>query len=152
MTSAGRSASMAPVPTPVSPTPPSVSLVNAEVFLRATKLAGSQSFHIHLSDFSKSASARKANLAKDPVDLSNIPSEYHEFADVFSESQANTLALHRPYDLKIHLDEGMSPPWGPIYSLFQFELQALHDFIKENLRTRFIQPIRSPHRAPVLFV
>ena len=85
---------MAPVPTLVSPTPPSVLLVNAEAFLRATKLAESQSFRIHLSNFSESASTCKANLTEDPIDLSNIPSEYHEFADVFSESRANTLAPH----------------------------------------------------------
>ena len=86
MTSAGWFTSMAPAPTLVSPTSLSVSLVNAEAFLQATKLAGSQSFRIHLSDFSESASARKTNLVEDPVDLSNIPFEYHEFADVFSES------------------------------------------------------------------
>ena len=90
----GRSASMDPAPTSVSPTPLLVSLVNAEVFLQATKLAESQSFRIHLSDFSEFTSTRKANLAKDPIDLSNIPFEYHEFTNVFSESRANTLAPH----------------------------------------------------------
>ena len=124
--------------TPSSPTPPSISLINAAAFLRASKLEGSQSFRIHLSDFSDAASARRAKLAEEPIDLSNIPPEYHEFADVFSETQANTLAPHRPYDLKIHLDEGTAPPWGPIYSLSQSELQVLRDFIEENLRVGFI--------------
>ena len=149
---AGWFTSMAPAPTPVSPTPPSVSLVNVEVFLQVTKLIGSQSFHIHLSNFSKSTSTCKANLVKDSVDLSNIPSEYHKFTDVFSESRANTLALHQPYDLKIHLDKGMSPLWGPIYFLSQSKLQVLCDFIEENLHTGFIQPSWSLHKAPVLFV
>ena len=93
-TSAGWSASMALALTPVSPTLLSVLLVNAKVFLQATKLAGSQSFCIHLSNFSESASACKANLAENLVDLSNISSKYYEFADVFSESRVNTLAPH----------------------------------------------------------
>ena len=91
-------------------------------------------------------------MAEEPIDLSNIPPEYHDYADVFSETQANSLAPHRPYDLKINLDEGTSPPWGPIYSLSQSELLALREFIEENIRIGFIRPSRSPHGAPVLFV
>ena len=154
-TFAGMSASMTPAPgnTVLPPSaPPSISLINAEAFMRATKLPGSQSFRVHLSDLSDSASARKAKLAEEPIDLSHIPSEYHDFADVFSEAHANTLAPHRPYDLKINLEEGSSPPWGPIYSLSQSELLALREFIEENLRIGFIRPSRSPHGAPVLFV
>ena len=94
-----------------SPTPLklSVSLVSTAAFLRASKLGRSQSFCIQLSDFSISASAHKATLDKEPPDLSAVPPEYHNFADVFSESQANILALHHLYDLKIYLDEGTAP-------------------------------------------
>lgn len=123
---------------PLKSNPPSVSLINAAAFLQASKLRGSQSFQIFLSDLSESTQLCKASLDKDNTDLSNIPSEYHDFADVFSESQANTLALHCSYDLKINLEEGMSPLWGPIYSLSQNELLALHEFIEENLQTGFI--------------
>ena len=60
---------------------------------------------------------------------------------------------HRPYDLKLTLEEGASPPpLGPIYPLAQEELLALHKFIDENTATGFIRPSRSPHRAPVLFI
>ena len=61
----------------------------------------------------------------EPQDLSNIPEEYHDFADVFSKAKAQTLAPHRPYDLKIDLEEGSQPPPGHIYSLSPTELQAL---------------------------
>ena len=103
-------------PPPNTP-PPSISLINAAAFLQATKLPESQSFCVHLSDLSKSASACRAKLSEEPVDLSNIPSEYHNFADVFSEARTNTLTPHHSYDLKINLDKSMSPPWGLIYSL-----------------------------------
>ena len=63
-----------------------------------------------------------------------------------------SLPLHHPYDLKIHLDEGTAPPWGPIYSLSQVELCVLCNFIDENVKTEFICPSYSPHRAPILFV
>ena len=65
------------------------------------------------------------------MDLSNVPEEYHEFADVFDKAKAQTLAPHRPYDLKINLKEGYTPPLGQVYSLSQTELKALREFLDE---------------------
>ena len=135
-------------PTP-SVSAPRVALINAAAFARACKLPGVQSFRIHLSD--PSPSAHSASLMDEP-DLSHIPEEYHDFADVFSKRKADTLAPHRPYDLKIDLEEGASPPIGPMYSLSQSELGALREFIDEHLRIGFIRSSKSPHRAPILFV
>jgi len=63
--------------------------------------------------------------------------------------QASKLADHRPYDLKITLDQGTSPTLQSIYSLSQEELAALHKFIDENLATGWSVPSRSPmeHRS-----
>jgi len=95
--------------------------------------------------------ANSAKLAETP-DLSNIPSEYHEFADVFSKTKAETLSPHCSYDLKINLEEGAQPPVDPIYSLLASEQEALKEFIEKNLNTGFIQPISSLHSTLVLFV
>src|SRR5215468_3274390 len=134
----------------VSP-PPHVSLVNASAFSRACRLEGSQAFRLDLASpelFGKSANAS----SQESVDLASVPEEYHDFADVFSKKRASTLAEHRPYNLKISIDDGQTPPIGPIYSLSATELQALREFIDENLAIGFIRPTRSPHGAPVLFV
>ena len=82
----------------------------------------------------------------------HVPEVYHDFADVFSKTRANTLAPHRPYDLKINLKEGTSPPLGPIYSLSVSKLQSLREFIDEHLKIGFIHPSGSSHGAPVIFV
>jgi len=95
--------------------------------------------------------ANSAKLAETP-DLSNVPSEYHKFADVFSKIKAEVLPPHCSYDLKINLKEGTQPPVGPIYSLSASEQEALKEFIEENLNMGFIQPTSSPHGALVLFV
>ena len=87
-----------------------------------------------------------------PVNLDGVLKEYHDFADVFSKSKAGILADHHPYDLKITLEDGASPPLRPIYSLSQEELLSLCKFIDENTATGFICPSHSPHRAPVLFI
>ena len=86
------------------------------------------------------------------TDLSNVPSKYHEFANVFSKTKAEVLPSHCPYNLKINLEEGAQPLVGPIYSLSAFEQEALKEFIEENLNTGFIWPTSSPHGAPVLFI
>ena len=65
--------------------------------------------------------------------MSTVPKDYHDFVDIFSKSKAGKLADHQPYDHKITLDEGTSLSYGPIYSLSQEELAALHKFIEKTL-------------------
>jgi hypothetical protein len=132
----------------------SVSLVNASAFAKACKLEGSQVYSLNLTSPELQArSANTSNEVQDPPDiLKGVPLEYHEYADVFSKKRADTLAPHRPYDLKINLEDGASPPLGPMYSLSSSETQALREFIDEHLSIGFIRQSRSPHGAPVLFV
>ena len=138
-----------PIPPVKSKTPPRVTLINAASYARASKLEGSECFRLTISHPEVTG---HSTTTEPMVDMNNVPEEYHDFADVFSKSKAGKLADHRPYDLKITLDEGTSPPFGPIYSLSQEELAALRKFIDENLTTGFIRPSRSPHGAPVLFI
>ncbi|SJK99919.1 related to TY3B TY3B protein [Armillaria ostoyae] len=85
------------------------------------------------------------------LDMSDVPAEYHDFADVFSDSLSKNLSKHRPYNVKINLEEGPSL-LGPIYSLLESELKVLHEFIDNNLHSGFITPSCSPYRALVLLV
>jgi len=128
---------------------PKITIIGAAAFLHASKLPGFHNFKLclHSSDIQ----ANSAKLAETP-DLSNVPSEYHEFANIFSKTKAETLPSHHPYDLKINLKEGAQTLVGLIYSLSASEQEALKKFIEENLNTGFIQPTSSPHGAPVLFV
>ena len=82
-----------------------------------------QTFHIHLSNIS--ISANSASISEEAPDLSNVPEEYHDFADIFSKAKADKLALHQPYDVKINLEEGTSPPIVPMYPLSQSKLKVL---------------------------
>ncbi len=36
-----------------------------------------------------------------PLDMTDIPAEYHNFADVFRDSLSEKLPEHRPYDVHI---------------------------------------------------
>ena len=128
---------------------PNITIIGAAAFLRASKLLGFYNFKLCLC--SSDIQANSAKLAETP-DLSNVPSKYHKFANVFSKTKAETLSPYCSYDLKINLEEGAQPLVGPIYSLSASEKEALKEFIEENLNMGFIQPISSPHGAPVLFI
>jgi len=112
------------------------------------RLSGSKTFSLQFH-FTIQA---KSTTISEKIDLSAIPEEYHEYADVFSKSKAETLAPHHPYDLRIDLEKDSHPPVGTIYSLSKFEQEALKEFIDENLTNGFIRSMSSPHGAPVLFV
>ena len=83
---------------------------------------------------------------------SGLSNRYKEYQDVFEKKNADMLPQHRPYDCGIDLQEGIQPPFGPIYSLSQNELAALWEYLDENLAKNFIQHSKSPARAPIHFV
>jgi len=114
---------------------PNIAIIGAAVFLHASKLLGFYNFKLCLR--SSDIQANSAKLVETP-DLSNVPSEYHKFADVFSKTKAEVLTPHHPYDLKINLEEGAQPPVSPIYSLSASEQEALKKFIEKNLNMGFI--------------
>jgi len=111
-------------------------------------------FQLDLSalDTTSARSAKVSSVSPIPVDLDNVPKEYHDFADVFSKAKAETLGPHRPYDLKITLEDGAKMPHPPLYSLSKSELEALRTFLDEHLNMGFIRASQSPHAAPILFV
>jgi len=112
-----------------------IAIIGTAAFLRASKLPGSHNFELCLHSLNIQANSTK--LVETP-DLSNIPSEYYKFADVFSKTKAEVLPSYCLYDLKINLEEGAQPPVSPIYSLSASEQEALKEFIEKNLNMGFI--------------
>jgi hypothetical protein len=54
-----------------------------------------------------------------------IPPELEEYRDVFDHEKAGTLPRTKASDHAIELEEGKTPPYGPIYPLSQTELKEL---------------------------
>jgi len=139
------------LPEPSTDNPvPNILLINAVAFCRACKLEGSTQFSIYLRP--SGVDLHSTKLSSKGPDLSGVPSDYHEFADVFDKGKASQLPPHCPYDLKIDLEEGSTPPLGTIYPLSPVELEALRKFLDENIATGLLHSSSSPHGAPVLFV
>ena len=81
-----------------------------------------------------------------------LPKEYHDFVPLFKKAVADVLPLHWQYDYKIILKEGFTPLFGPIYLLSISELNALREWLEENLSKGFIRASSSLVGVPILFV
>ncbi|RYP44155.1 hypothetical protein DL768_009354 [Monosporascus sp. mg162] len=84
--------------------------------------------------------------------IAALPSEYQDYRDVFDVSLAGALPQHHHMEHRIDLEEGKTPPWGPIYPLSEKEQEVLREYIKQAPAKGWIRPSRSPAGAPVLFV
>ena len=89
--------------------PSRVTLINASMYACTCKLEGTQCFQLRIS--LPEVTGHLTSSA--PVNLNTLPEDYHDFADIFSKLKAGKLADHQPYDIKITLDEGTVPPFGP---------------------------------------
>jgi hypothetical protein len=98
-------------------------------FYRAAK--NLQVFAIHVNP------ANNKNPQSEPTPV-KLPEKYKDFVDVFEKIHADQLPTHSPYDCPIDLEEGHSPPFGPIYGLSEPEFQALRDYLTENLAKGFV--------------
>jgi len=73
---------------------PNITIIGAAAFLCTSKLPGSHNFELCLR--SSDIQANSAKLAETP-DLSNVPSGYHKFANVFSKTKTEVFPPHCPY-------------------------------------------------------
>ena len=83
--------------------------------------------------------------------IEDIPEPYRDLYIVFSKKKADTLPPHRLTDCKIVLEKDATLHYSPIYSLGETESKVLEDYIKENLKKKFIRPSESPAGYPVVF-
>ena len=129
---------------------PPITFINAVKFSTVCRQEGSVQFSIQLHQ--ESDGKLRTALVEDAPNLSAIPKEYYDLADIFSKSNTSALPPHREFNLKIKLEEGATPSPGRLYSLSLFKLNTLQEFINKNLSTGFIHPTSSSIAAPVLFV
>src|SRR6202165_3009498 len=132
--------------------PPPVSIIGAAAFAHLCNQPDTQLFTVSFSPETMELSNIATHGTETDPDLSNIPPEYHEFAELFSKREAEKLPPHRPYDHEIPLIPGAKPPFGTIYSMSPTELETLRKYVEKNLAKGFLRHSQSPCGAPVLFV
>ena len=87
-----------------------------------------------------------------PSITAKVPSKYHEYLSLFVEKEVTELPPHHTHDIKIELEQGKSPPFGPIYALTDKEKEVLRTYLSDNLAKGFIHPSSSLAASPILFV
>lgn len=80
-----------------------------------------------------------------------VPTEFHDYLDVFSETSAASLPDHKPYDCAIELLPGKQPPKGGIYRLSPPESEELKKQLDDMLEKGWIRRSTSPAGAGVMF-
>ena len=132
--------------------PPKISLIGVNAFAFVCNQPETELYFMTMEETNATHLASQEMGAPEPdPDLSLIPPEYHEFADLFSKKEADKLPAHRPYDHTISLEPGKAPPFGPIYKLSPMELEVVRKYITDNLKKRFIRHSQSPCGAPIVF-
>jgi transposase InsO family protein len=128
---------------------------------------GAAGFHRNLHDpqavlFTTSLYEIDYLLEKDRADQEDqlrvqqeLPTAYQDLADVFSRTASDQLPPRRPYDHKIQLTDGFTAEnltYSPLRHQSTEELQAVKQYIIENLHKGFIEASQAPFAAPILFV
>ena len=81
-----------------------------------------------------------------------IPEYCRKYYKIFNKKAAERFPPEQPYDHAINLKSDFEIKDCPVYSLTPKEMDALDDFLEENLRKGFIRPSKSPIASPFFFV
>lgn len=75
-----------------------------------------------------------------PVISTEVPPEYQDLLQVFSNAKATSLPHHGLYDCAINLLPGISSPKGRLYSISTSERKAMETYINDSLVVGIICP------------
>ncbi len=81
-----------------------------------------------------------------------LSSEYSEYSDVFSDSDATELSEHGSADHAIDLINERQSPYDSIYNLNEIKLETLREYIESNLINGFIRLFTLSTRSLILFI
>ena len=130
-------------PLPAMPIP-----INSAAFSLLAAKPDHQMFSVSLRDIEQVLKPKKC---VDPATV--LPSQYHEFLNIFSKDNADKLpSLHPGVDHKIKMEPGTQAPSGPLYGMSREELEVLKKYLTENLNKGFIRALSPPAATSVLFV
>src|SRR5271154_4585448 len=81
-----------------------------------------------------------------------LPPEYQDLIDVFLQTKSDELPPYRTIDHKIVLEQENSLGYSPLYQMSTAELEAVKQYLLDNLNKGFIVPSQTLFVSLVLFV
>ena len=133
-----------------------ISIISAAGFAFNCQDPGATLFSITLEEIDREIQDRQASdqlEATDPELVARkLPAEFQDLTDVFSQTDSDELPPHRTIDHKIVLEQENALGFSPLYHMSLAELQAVKQYLLDNLNKGFIVPSQAPYASPVLFV
>ncbi len=77
---------------------------------------------------------------------------YHDFLNVFDREKITQLSLHWSYNHKIELKEENQLSRSRLYFMLSYKLQKIKEYLKENLKKKFIILSKASFASSILFV
>ena len=81
-----------------------------------------------------------------------VPRQFHKYLKVFEKKNLERMLTRKAWDHAIDLREEFVPKKGKIYPLSRVEREEVQEFVKDQLRKRYIRPSKSPQMSLVFFV
>ncbi len=81
-----------------------------------------------------------------------MPEKFYKWIKAFGRKQSERMPTRKLWDHAIDVKEEFMPQKGKVYPLSREEREEVREFVKEQLRKRYIWPSKSPQTAPVFFV
>ena len=78
--------------------------------------------------------------------------QFHKYLKVFEKKDSERILMRKAWDYAIDLREEFVPKKGKIYPLSKVEREKIQKFVKDQLRKRYIRPLKSPQMSLVFFV
>ena len=128
---------------------------DTELSVLISTITGDTDDYVWINSKSTMATKLQAeiNLRKKVLPLEEqVPKEFHEYLDVFSEEKAARFPEPWTWDHKIEMKDTFIPKSFKMYNLTPQEQIELDKFLKENLDKGYIRPSQSPMASPFFFV
>jgi len=81
-----------------------------------------------------------------------VPRRFHKYLKVFEKKDSERMLTRKTWDHAIDLREGFIPKKRKIYPLSRVEREEVQEFVKDQLRKKYIRPLKSPQMSLVFFV
>ena len=81
-----------------------------------------------------------------------VPRQFHKYLKVFEKKDSERMPMRKAWDHTIDLREGFVPKKGKVYPLSRVEREEVQEFVRDQLRKRYIGPSKSLQTSPVFFV
>jgi len=81
-----------------------------------------------------------------------VPQKFHKWLKVFEKAESERIPVRKPWDHAINLRKDFVSKKRRIYLMSRKEKEKVREFMKKQLRKRYIRPLKSPQTSLVFFV